>query len=115
MKLNIAEIFTICTGILYTENLISDVYRVLNGLLSENLMIHHLPIASKFVVPQIMKKLPDELQTIINNWQHVDNWKEVINNYQNRFGNFDITVDKTGFEDYMIGNSLLIKWANNHV
>ena len=109
MKLGIDQILTLTTGRLYTKNGIAGVYETLDGLLNEKLMTHHLPVANDFCKPQVEAQLPVELLVIVSNWNHSEDWQKRICEIQDLFGSIDITIDKTGFEDYMIDNSLLIK------
>lgn len=105
-----SDILTVVTGRLYSK--METLYEILDFLTQESLMTHHLPTARKFVKEQLISQLSLAQQDLVNEWEHTENWQEKVTQANNLFGGiFLVPVDKTGFEDYMIENSLLIKNA----
>ena len=84
------------------------VYIILDFLTGESLMTHHLPTASNFVKEGLLKQLSLDAQKICAEWIHTDDWEKKIAEVDETFGEIELQpVDKTGFEKYMIDNSLL--------
>lgn len=75
-------------------------------------MTHHLPIAIQFVKEQLISQLSSTQQDFVNGWEHTEDWQEKVTQANDLFGSISLVpVNKTGFEDYMIKNSLLVKNA----
>lgn len=106
MKFNIKCIATILTGRLYSAKHMNGIYEILDFLTGESLMTYRLPVAANFCKQQLNAQLPEETQKFFNDWVHTDDWKEKLEAHPVQ--EFELTpVNKEGFENYMLENSLL--------
>lgn len=108
MKVLMSDILTVTTGRLYSKTKIDGVYRVLNFLTGEDLMTHHLPAAAKFVKNKLLEQLTPAQRGLCIGWIHTDDWAKKVGEVDEAFGKIELKpVDKTGFEKFMLENSLL--------
>lgn len=105
-EFSMSDILTVYTGKLYSK--IDKLYEILNFLCQENLMTHHLPVAANFVKQGLISQLTPAQQDICIGWIHTDDWEEKVKEVDTLFGKINLfPIDKTGFETFMIENSLL--------
>jgi len=116
MKFSLRKLFSIVDGRLSTK--MEDVYEMLNHITGESLMTHHLPVAMKFIesknlpwfreVAKEIKKLKDE------SCDDFSSIMDYIKNQHNPIYEVPPLTDKEkeGLDEYMVENSLMIRFAN---
>lgn len=58
MKMPLADLLSVTTGVLLSHDHIGGVYRVLNFLTDDSLMTHQLPAAVEVMRPVLLRQLP---------------------------------------------------------
>ena len=117
MEFTIKQLFSVIDGRLSTE--MEDVYNILNQATGDKLMTHQIPTAMKFLAeinPKWFEKASiviDEIKKIVG-----DDFNELMVYIDEKLPNYKLNVTtmdssyRTKYEKYMVGNSLLIKKAN---
>ena len=107
----VKQLFNIVDGRLSTT--MNDVYDILNYLTGQQLMTHHLPIASRYVrskAPNWYLQVAEDIQKARN--EVGDKFQDLIQHPNMDKFYFIAPLDEwdmQGFEKYMINNSLLRK------
>ena len=114
MKFTLKQLFSIVDGRLSTE--MGDVYKMLNHITNDNLFTHHLPVAMDYVKkvnPDWYVELTEKINRIKK--KHGDDFKtlmKVIEKDKTEYNIPQLTKEQlSGFGEYMVENSLLIKFA----
>lgn len=109
-KFKASVILSLLTGRLYCD--IGDIYDINNHICGQSLMTHHLPVAKDYIVVNHLDAFPRELADISIAWQHTDNWRADVQEFDEKYGEIDVpenVVDQEEFGNYMVDNSLLLK------
>lgn len=113
-KFTLIQLFSVVDGRLATE--IGDVYEVLNHVCDDNLMTHHLPVASDYVNAKNPEWL-QEVKTVIEYIIKVagsNEFEDLLPLLKESKKEWDVPqlkddFDTSDFVDYMVENSLLLK------
>lgn len=107
------QLFSVLDGRLSTS--MDDVYQILNHIVDDNLMTHHLPVAMDYIKkinPKWFQELTSELDGIKklcgNDFQTCIALIKESYNTEHEIPQLT-EEEKAGFETYMIDNSLLLK------
>lgn len=86
-QFHIADILSITTGILVSQELIGGVYKILNWMTGENIYTHQIPRASREAAPILLSKYP-ALADVQSDAESVnpDNHAHFIAKMEQRFG-----------------------------
>lgn len=116
-QFTLKQLFSIVDGRLSTS--ISGVYDILNHITGEELMTHHLPVASNYLKsksPNWYKKVQNDLLAlnITRDRDFMECMKIVdINNSNYNIPQLKDEVDTSDFGEYIVENSLLLKKLKN--